>query len=353
MSNELLKKLEKSIVGIYDSNKNKIKVFDKIEIRQGISKYSSSHIPSVYLFVDGTEYHKNKKMYVEYICECGTLNKILLKRFLTKKSFKCRSCKEQDEAKRTHHSRVLMGIEKKKQKTPAKNFFEDETDDFKKKYFETHLTVDEFNKCKKYIYSVNNVIVKKDVVFLPHVHCNNQQKYSQAIILNGEQIPFKNIKLKCPLCGEIFSITRLLKHRVLSNNFVCKTCYFNNKTFAMKKFDENLTFQSQLELKFIELCINNNIKIQNGEKIKYIFNNKSHTYSIDFYLPDFKKQIEIKGNHVWHREQVKNGKWKAKQDAAINFCKENDMSYQILFEEQIPDFFKNLEKDSLNNNENY
>lgn len=353
MSNELLKKLEKSIVGIYDSNKNKIKVFDKIEIRQGISKYSSSHTPSAYLFVNGIEYHKNKKMYVEYICECGTLNKILLKRFLTKKTFKCRSCKEQDEEKRIHHSKVLNGIERKKEK-PLMNFsFENETDGFKKKYFETHLTVDEFNKCKKYIYSVNEFIMNESAIFLPHVHCNNQQKYSQAIIIDGKQISFKNIKLKCPLCGEIFSITRLLKHRVLSNNFDCKTCYFNNKTFVTRKFDENLTFQSQLELKFIELCINNNIKIQNGEKIKYTFNNKSHTYSIDFYLPGFKKQIEIKGNHVWHREQVKNGKWKAKQDAAINFCEENDMSYQILFEEQIPDFFKNLEKDSLNNNENY
>jgi len=149
MSNELLKKLEKSIVGIYDSNKNKIKVFDKIEIRQGISKYSSSHTPSAYLFVNGIEYHKNKKMYVEYICECGTLNKILLKRFLTKKTFKCRSCKEQDEEKRIHHSKVLNGIERKKEK-PLMNFsFENETDEFKKKYFENHLTVDEFNKCKK------------------------------------------------------------------------------------------------------------------------------------------------------------------------------------------------------------
>lgn len=352
MTEVLRKKLENSIISLYNSDGTKIEFFDNIEIRCGISKYSSSHKETYYILVDDIEYHKNKNIYVEYQCECGKINKILLKKFLNKTSFKCRSCKEKDNIKRQHHSRVLRGLEDKKQNINTRIYdFEQETSEFKEKYFIKHLTIEEFDKVKKYIYSINDKIINENenVYFLPYEQSNNQTKYRQMVVINNEIIPFQKIKLQCPICGEIFSISRLMKERLENNNFLCKNCYLTNKTFVVKKYN-NLTYQSQLELKFINLCEKLNIKIENGHKISYEYNNVKHTYLIDFYLPDLRKQIEIKGKHIWHQQQIANGKWEAKIQAASNYCDNNNMSYHILFEEDFDNFF-NLEIYSLDNND--
>lgn len=59
-------------------------------------------------------------------------------------------------------------------------------------------------------------------------------------------------------------------------------------------------------------------------------------------MPEYKFQIEIKDNHIWHRKQVENGKWKMKENAAEKYCSENNMSYKILFPNEIDLFFDNL-----------
>ena len=207
MTEVLRKKLENSIISLYNSDGTKIEFFDNIEIRCGISKYSSSHKETYYILVDDIEYHKNKNIYVEYQCECGKINKILLKKFLNKTSFKCRSCKEKDNIKRQHHSRVLRGLEDKKQNINTRIYdFEQETSEFKEKYFIKHLNIEEFYKVKKYIYSINDKIINENenVYFLPYEQSNNQTKYRQMVVINNEIIPFQKIKLQCPICGEIF-----------------------------------------------------------------------------------------------------------------------------------------------------
>jgi len=59
-------------------------------------------------------------------------------------------------------------------------------------------------------------------------------------------------------------------------------------------------FRSLMELSFIKLMIDNDIKIKSGEKeifsIKYydVLNNKHKTYFADYYLPEFNLYVEIK-----------------------------------------------------------
>lgn len=115
-----------------------------------------------------------------------------------------------------------------------------ESEEFKKEYFSKNLTNEEFNKIKKYIFSINNVdVFNKEYILLPYENGVNHKKYRQMILIDGIKIPFKNIKLKCPLCGKIFSITRMIKKRVIKHNFDCKGCYLNNKTFAAHKIMVN------------------------------------------------------------------------------------------------------------------
>ena len=104
-------------------------------------------------------------------------------------------------------------------------------------------------------------------------------------------------------------------------------------------FGDTITYQGSLELKFIKKCEENGIKIINGPKIPYFWNLKWHKYLIDFMIPDFGDLIEIKGEHIWHKESLKNGKWKSKENSAKNYANVNNLKYNLLFSKDIDDYF--------------
>lgn len=360
MTEELRKELENSILRLFDSNGNEI-VFKTKELKKFKSKYSSTGRASWTLFIDDKPLVNLRvtKIKVEYKCKCGSVHIIHLSKFLAKDLLSCDKCRETEE-KRKWHSEILKRLHKGESYTPKRKAkkttydFDSETNEFKEKFYKNNLTSDEFNKVKKYIYSVDNVIIEgADVEFIEHDTSENAKKYRQTLVINGVKHPFKRIVLECPICKTTFSITRPIKHRVLSHNFDCKYCYLVNKTFAPRKYNESLTYQSKTELKFIEKCVEKGIEITNGNDVTYEFGGKKRKYRIDFYLPHFRTQVEIKDNHVWHMRQVENGKWQAKENAAKEFCKENDMQFSLLFPTDIDKFFSSLERDSLNNDESH
>lgn len=79
-----------------------------------------------------------------------------------------------------------------------------------------------------------------------------------------------------------------------------------------------------------------------------MWGNVERTYITDFYLPQYKMIIELKDNHIWHKNQVKSGKWERKEEAANEYAKANDCKYILLFPTDIDSFFNSLEIDSLN-----
>ena len=83
----------------------------------------------------------------------------------------------------------------------------------------------------------------------------------------------------------------------------------------------------------------NGIKIINGPTIPYFWNLKWHKYLIDFMIPDFGDLIEIKGEHIWHKESLKNGKWASKENSAKNYANVNNLKYNLLFSKDIDDYF--------------
>ena len=360
LQKEFLKELENSILALFDSEGNEI-YFKTKELKYYKPKYSSTKKESLSLFIDGTPLTnlREKKIKVEYKCKCGGINRIHLSKFLNKDKLTCPKCRETDE-KKSWHSEVLKMLHKGLSYEPKITVsrskvvydFDSENDDFKKEYYNSNLTLEEFEKVKKYIFSIDGETIEgKEIKLIEHDESKNARKYRQTVLINGIKHPFKRIRLKCPLCGTIFSITRPLKDRVTANNFDCKYCYMNNKTFAIKKYKENLTYQSKIEFDFIKKCEDKQIEITNGNDIQYTFKDAVHNYRIDFYLPQYGYQIELKDNHVWHKHQIETGKWSAKENAAKEFCKANNMKFFLLFPKDIETFFYNLERDSLNNSE--
>lgn len=352
MTDNLLKELSNSIVSVLNAEHIEI-LYDKAEIKPYLFKYSSIHKPKLTLFLDGKPYSSRNKFYITYKCSCGAVSTILLCKFLLKEKLSCKKCSQTEELKQWHGEvirnikRGIGYISKDKKKTKFKrNYdFEKETNEFKEDYYRNNLTANEYEVAIKYIWSIDGIEIKgKDVIFLEHENGVNGKKYRQMVLIDGVKHPFKNIYLKCPLCDKIFHISRMIKERIKSHNFDCKKCCFNNRVFPIRKYRDGLTYQGNLELDFIKKCDQNGLNVQDGAEITYDYGGRKAIYKVDFYLPSYKLQVETKDNHIWHREQVKNGKWQAKENAAKEYCTKNGMKFVLLFPNEIESFFEDLLK---------
>jgi hypothetical protein len=346
MVENLIKYIRKvNIDGIEHTNSN------NVILKNDISKYSSSKEPSFKLEIDGLRVKKDDK--VTYECpKCHIESTIGAGRFLSKKSEYCYKCKEQNPEKRKTHSdyikRSYSEYKKviplaKKEKIKFDNIdelskysiklFNDESDDFKKKYYERTPSLDDFNNIKDNIISISNIeIMNKDLKYYPIIKNTNQMKYSPKVLIDNKLVLLSNCKFVCSLCDEIF-VGRNIKKKSKSK-LMCTSCSFSNKTFSFKTFknidNEKVVYQSIPELNLLKYCNKNNILVKNGPNIKYEFNGDK-IYKVDFEIPKLKTLVEIKDNHIWHKRQVESGKWEAKESSARKWCRDKNYEYYLIF----------------------
>ena len=50
--------------------------------------------------------------------------------------------------------------------------------------------------------------------------------------------------------------------------------------------------------------------------------------------------IEIKDPHIWHKDQVKSGKWNAKENSAVIYASDNGFEYKLVFSQYLNEFLK-------------
>ena len=148
-----------------------------------------------------------------------------------------------------------------------------------------------------------------------------QMKYSSFLYdkENDNLINFNNIEYICDNCSDIFNSTRKPKEKYIKDKkYLCPQCYMSNRVFKIKIIkninNENIKYQSSPELKLINFCNEHDILIQNGPIVNFIFNDKKRKYRIDYYIPDYNLIIEIKDNHIWHKQQIETGKWELKEN---------------------------------------
>lgn len=331
------------------------------EIKKYRHKFSSTMIESNKLFYNN-EIVKTNGTYINYYCPtCGRNYTILLKKFLIKDSLFCRFCKEQVEEKRKKQSQYItksfkdfnkiISTKIKKNKISNNDLieisnknFENESENFKNVYFSKHLTKNEYENMKSHIYSVNGVRNIENLSYYEHIKNNNQMKYSSYLYDNTNNIfiNMNNIKYTCENCDEIFNTTRKPIERIGNYKCLCKRCSFSNRTFKIKQtincINDKILYQSNPELKLINFCNKMNIIIKNGPKVKYFFNNKTRTYFIDYYIPNKKIIIEIKDNHIWHKNQIDSGQWKIKEETAKKYAKDNGLKYKLIFTQYLDEF---------------
>lgn len=361
MQNDFLKKLSENIVSIVNKKTNEITV-GVFSINEYIDKYSSTKTCSLRLFVDDVAI-RTKNYNIVYKCEfCEKSTKMHLKKFLLKKTLICRSCKELDCDKRLKHSIFMSNsfllngricpINKKSSMDNSIDGiynkglvdFYNQTQAFKDSFYKQHITESEFATLRPFIFSICDVKLTSDYVFLETFKSNNQMLFTQKIYdtINDILLPLRNVKMVCSKCGKIFNISRLLKEKSTHFKIMCKDCSFCNKTFKIKTTNnilgETVKYQSSIEYKFICFFNDNRIVVNNGCDVKYEYINKLHTYRIDFYLPDYKMMIELKDDHIWHKNQVRDGIWSLKEKSAIQYCNEKGLQFKLIFSNDLKKF---------------
>lgn len=360
----LLKHIEK----IFDYYLNEIN-FNHLELKYEKRKYSSNYSYVLYLDNNALTRDQFKTYKVQYLCRCGRHITILLQKYLCKKNICCHHCMQNRSFEfnvKTKPYELKKGIRQKVQ--IIKKEFNEYDDIFKLNYAKHHLTEIEFYKYLPYIYSIGDIILNDDIrnniIYKYADHCNNQKKFTSYISYdNGlNYIPLKQFFLKCNTCGKIFGIHNInLKNKNIYD-IKCKQCNFFTKPYLIKKHDLiNATYQSKIEKYFLDLCYHYGIHVMNGLKIPYWFNKKLHTYITDFYLPDHKIILELKGCNPYFIKDLKSGKIEAKNAYAAQYAKEHNMKFRFIRDYDILNFIKKISNFNkkyelkyyyLNNNDN-
>ena len=322
---------------------------------------------SLHLYVNDEYLQKYRDYKVTYKCTCGRINTICLSKYFCKleqNKLVCQHCLQDKrynnfianpygwDGKRDHPEEYVHNPKRIKR---IYNF-DKESDKFKNWYKSKPniLTESEFYNIINDAYGIEIneeiIILTDDIIknieFIYAYPSTNRLKYVQKIKYKNKYYPIR-FYFKCTLCDEIFAphLDNIKNGVIDLKNPICRHCKFNNKRFSLVKYEPlDILYQSGLELSFLVFCEKYNIAVKRGPNIKYNWNNAKHTYKVDFYLPEYGYIIELKENHKYHRDQVKSGKWDAKQNAAIEYANQNNLNYKLLFTKDVEQFFNCLKK---------
>ena len=352
-------KILNNIIHITDSDNNQIDI-QNISLEFSCNKYSSKKNNIYHIVLNGKHLAKKDTFKIKYkCCTCENDHIVGVTQFLrkiNKCSFRCNLCCNNDETKKLNHSRFMTLIEGdvkglgkttqniQTRKNPRELYeksvkeFEDYDDSFKAKYFENHLTEDDFKRISKNIVSLQNGtydMQSGNLEYWSIFKTNNQMLFSSVFYDTKNDIIVKANQpiMKCENCGDIWRAKMIERYKNY-HKIMCNSCTFCNKTFKLRTtkniINDVITYQSKLELKFIRWCNENNLILTNGPTIQYPFNGKICKYRVDFLIEDLEFLIEIKDNHIWHRNQVASGKWQQKEDAVIQEIKKGNYKEFII-----------------------
>ena len=405
MEDNTIMLLKKNIIKIEknnEENKNIIKFWegnelDTFSINKITHKYSNTKVPLYRFFFNNNncsnfiDYEeniitRNNHYNITYKCiNCNSIHKVSLNNILRKINrniINCRICKEYEELKRNNHSNYMLNYHSNKDiitKNNDKNIiikhislvdklnndkikFDEYDSDFKDNYFKRNMDNNEFEYIRNKILSIQNkkFLMTDDFIYYPCVSISNQTRFCPYLYSKTNNIIEKivNIELKCDNCNNNFISKDLHSHKN-KIKALCKDCNLTNNIFKIRTYknlaNETICYQSKFELKFIRYCNENKILVINGPKIEYNRSNskKIHTYKIDFAIPKLKLLIEIKDNHIWHKEQVQSGKWDEKVNGVEQFLQNKSIYGNVIYEKYIIIYPKNYVEECKNILNNY
>jgi len=333
-----------SIVEIkFKSTNENIPIKSK-EILFETSKYASTKTPIWQIYINNVRMVKESDMIINYNCsECEKTYSVDAVQFLRKLragTHKCRHCalefhNLQPEHNKSKNRKKLVKPSLAEFHELSINEFESYPDDYKSNYLLSHLSEEDFDRLRPNIISICNGKYTdiKDFEYWSIYKVHNQMAFSSVLYDKNTKsiIKIHQPIMKCDICDNIWRAKSLDGFKN-AYKVLCKDCKFCNSIFKLRPTininNDKIMYQSKLEKKFIDWCSNNNLLVINGPKIKYNFGGRNRIYKVDFQINEL--LIEIKDFHIWHKNQVESGKWKAKEDAANYYITENNYKKFLL-----------------------
>jgi len=336
----------------------------RCSIQKVTAPSSNTKTPLFKLVVDDLAVSRNNTYTICYECQtCDSRREITLNLYMrkvNKGTTRCDVCKNKREEKcvaqstfmKEHMSTIIAGTYVKlSPRTKVKSMtFEQHIEkshhdweacdqhEFKENYFLRHLTIEEFERIRNKIISVNHdkLVDISEWVYFPTYRVYNQSQFTPMLIHTGHTCSEKPlyVKFKCENCDSEF-IHRDLESVKNKHRILCQTCTLTNRVFRRRQITlrngSTIMWQSIPERRFIEWCEEHNILVKNGPTIEYVFHDVTHKYMVDFELPNQQCLIEIKDNHCWHIGQVQSGKFGEKERAAQEWCARHHYTYHVVF----------------------
>jgi hypothetical protein len=154
----------------------------------------------------------------------------------------------------------------------------------------------------------------------------NLEKYGVEYPNQNESIKLKQRKTMIQRYG--------VEHNTGIQEIFLKQQKKQKTNFAPKKyktiFGNEVYYQSRPELDFVKVCEKFNKMIENGPTLKYVLNEKTHYYHVDFETDDF--LVEIKSNHHYYKEALESGEIDAKNTAANRYAKNHNKRFIFLLD---------------------
>ncbi len=186
-------------------------------------------------------------------------------------------------------------------------------------------------------YSCDNCLDKKGVIW-EKIKQTNIEKY-------GDIFPYRfgSQKNKNAMMNKYG-----VEHNTAIPSVVVQQQISQKRKFAPKKyktiFGNDVYYQSKPELEFVQVCENNNIFVENGPTVEYYLHGKKHYYHIDFKTKN--SIIEIKSNHTFYKDAIASGEIDAKNNAAEQYAKMNNLFFMFLLDKNKEDY-NNILKEEL------
>jgi hypothetical protein len=328
-----------SLTELKNKNDNSVIPILKKELKFESSKYSSTKENIWHVFLNGNKIKKTSDyLFTSECLSCHNLNTCASTQFLRKirpaksQCFQCNNISLNE----TEYDRTPKTKVEKEEKTYRQKYedslieFESYPDQYKNSYLLSHLSTEDYARIKPKIISFGNgkFIDLYNYEYWSIYKVNNQMKFSYVIYDKVKDMIFKANQpiMKCDNCENNWRCKSLESFK---NNYkiLCKDCILCNRTFKIKPIkninNQVIMYQSKLELKFIEWCASNNLVVNNGPNVDYVFHNKERKYKVDFQIDNI--LIEIKDFHIWHRNQVESGLWDEKVKAVNQFILDNKL----------------------------
>ena len=304
------------------------------------SKYSSTKENIWHLFINNNKIKKTSEYLLSYEClSCKKINVCGSTQFLRKirqaksQCFQCNNIKLNE----TYYDRSPKVKLEKEEKSYQQTYdtsiieFNNYPEQYKNSYLLSHLSLDDYIRIKKNIISFGNGkftdMDNYDYWYIYKV--NNQMNFSYVIYDKIKDIIFKADQpiVKCDNCENNWRCKSL---ETFKNCYkiLCPDCKLCNRIFKIRSTkninNDIIIYQSKLELKFIDWCASQNIIVNNGPHVDYVFKEKSKKYRVDFKIDNI--LIEIKDFHIWHRNEVESGIWDEKINAVNKYVLDNNLT---------------------------